>query len=192
MAINKQAVTDRARQIIRENPRWGKNRINNELRTEFHKGLRSATILSLKGEISRENPRLTSEYYSRGGVPARLLDVYNGWKTAGFTPWEARELTIGHGDKFDAHKVYDSVPAQQAREFRMKIIREQRAMGWAPKRIRENIMDFYRRGKDSSPWEHIRAEYKPREQKDFLTYRELVRRRAKAKQKRLLRSYKGK
>lgn len=181
-----------AKQLIKDNPTWGKNKINDVLRKEYGVGIRSESVLLLKSEVSRENPKLSSSLYRTGGVTHNLSDIYNGWRKAGFMPYEARELTIGHGNKFDAQKVFDSIPAQEARAFRIKIINEQIKMKWTKKQIRENILDFYIRSRSASPWEHIRAEYKPRLKKDFVTYKTLAEKRrikAKAKQNRLLKDY---
>ena len=189
----KEEIRARAKEIIKADPTAGKNRVNAILRIEYGAGLRSDTLLKLKAEVARDNPKLAPDLYRTGGVSPQLRTIYKGWKDAGFLPFEARELTIGHGTPFDAQTVFDSIPAQLAREFRMKIIQEQLKMKWDAKRIRENILDFYRRSKSSSPWEHIRAEYKPRLKKDFLTYKTLANKRkirAKAKQNRLLRGKK--
>lgn len=185
-------IRARAKELIKDNPTWGKNKINDVLRREYGVGIRSKSVLMLKGEVSRENPKMSSTLYRTGGVSRNLNEIYNGWRKAGFMPYEARELTVGHKNPFDAQKVFDSVPAQEARTFRKKIIDEQIKMGWTKKQIRDNILDFYLRSKSASPWEHIRAEYKPRLKKDFQTYKTLANKRrikAKAKQNRLLRGY---
>ena len=189
---NKEDIRIRAKELIKDNPTWGKNKINDVLRKEYGVGIRSTSVLALKSEVSRENPKMSSTLYRTGGVSPKLNDIYNNWRVAGFLPFEARELTVGHGKEFDARKVFDSIPAQEARAFRLKIINEQIKMGWTKKQIYENILDFYTRSKSASPWEHIRAEYKPRLKKDFQTYKTLANKRrikAKAKQNRLLRGY---
>lgn len=188
----KEELRERAKLLIKTNPTLGKNSINSMLRSEYGKGLRSETLLKLKSEVSKENPKLASSLYRTGGVSRNLNEIYNGWRKAGFMPYEARELTVGHANPFDAKKVFDSIPSQEARAFRTKIIDEQLKMRWTKKQIRENILDFYLRSKSASPWEHIRAEYQPRKKKDFLTYKTLAdkrRAKSKAKQQRLLRDY---
>lgn len=185
-------IRARAKELIKDNPTWGKNKVNDVLRKEYGVGLRSESILAIKGDVASESPKLAPTLYRTGGVSPKLNDIYNGWRQSGFLPFEARELTVGHGKEFDARKVFDSIPAQRAREFRIKIVKEQKEMGWTNKQIYENILDFYLRSKSASPWEHIRAEYKPRLKKDFQTYKTLANKRrikAKAKQNRLLRGY---
>ena len=185
----KQELKTRAKELIISNPTAGKNKINTILKAEYGEGLRSRTILQLKQEVAVENPKLIPQLYRTGGVSTNYKEIYNGWRAAGFLPFEARELTIGHEHPFDAKAVFDSIPSQRAREFRVSIIKEQLNVGWSVKQIKDNILDFYIRGKKVDPWEHIRAEYKPRKKIDFIDYREQIRKRAKAKQKRLLRGY---
>lgn len=184
----KEEIRARAKQLIAENPLSGKERINKQLRAEFGKGLRSSTVLKLKGEVSAERPSLYPQLYSTGSVPRGLNEIYKGWLRSGFLAFEARELTLGHGDRyrsFDAKAVFDSIPGQLARETRANLVRQQLRDGWTKKQIRDNITDFYLRSKKTDVWAHIRAEYKPKKQVDYTDYREKVRRRAKAKQRRL-------
>jgi hypothetical protein len=188
MAKN-EALTSRARGIIEANPTYGKNKVNAILKSEFGVGLRDDTLLQIKREVAFDNPKLIPDLYRTGGVPKGKLAIYQGYRESGFLPFEARELTIGHGKDFNSQEVYDSIPAQQARAFRKHIIEEQIKLGWTKEQIKDNISDFYKRGKNSSVWEHIRAEYKPRKKVDFVDYREDIRRRAKAKQNRLLKGY---
>lgn len=185
----KQEILARARQIITENPSAGKERINKQLRAEYGKGLRSSTVLKIKEQVANEQPALYPLLYATGGVPPQLRDIYNGWRKSGFLNFEARELTLGHGDRyrqFDARAVFDSAPGQAARETRLNLVRQQLQSGWTKQQIKDNIIDFYRKSKKVDPWEHIRAEYKPRKRVDFIDYRDKVRRRAKDKQRRLL------
>ncbi len=186
----KQEIINRAKEIIQSDPTSGKNRINTILKIEYGKGLRSETILKLKREVATEHPSLIPQLYQRGSVPKSYNDIYRGWIKSGFLPFEAREFTLGHGNRyknFDAQAVYDSEPARSARAFRQRIIKEQLQAGWTMKRIKENLIDFYIRGKTKDPWEHIRAEYKPRKKVDYIDYKDKIRARAKAKQNRLLR-----
>jgi len=187
--VSKQEIITRAKEIIESHPTVGKAKVNEFLRAEFGIGLRSSTVLSLKREVASEQPKLFSELYRRGSVAKGLDDIYKGWRDAGFLPSEARELTVGHGDrylKFDARAVYNSPTGQSAREFRSKIVREQIKMGWTKKQIRDNLIDFYRRIRKFDPWEHIRAEYKPKKTVDFIDYRDKIRQRAKRRQQRML------
>lgn len=186
----KQERISRAKEIIESYPSAGKSRVNQYLKAEFGKGLRSSTVLELKRQVAAEKPRLYSELYERGGVPRGYNEIYKGWIRAGFLAFEAREFTLGHGSRymaFDARAVFDSEPARAARQFRSDLIRQQLAQGWTKKQIRDNIIDFYRRSKKVDPWSHIRAEYKPRKTIDYIDYREKVRRRARARQRRLYR-----
>ncbi len=184
----KAEIETRARQIIESDPTSGKQRVNKILRMEFGKGLRSATILKLKREVASEHPALLSQLYERGGVDRGLNKVYAAWIKSGFMPFEARELTVGHGVRyrsFDAQAVYDSGTGQAARHSRIDLIKQLRDKGWTNEEIRQHIIDFYRKSKTADVWTHIRAEYVPRKRIDFVDYRDAVRRRARAKQRRL-------
>jgi len=187
---SREEIIARAKEILEVYPAIGKSRVNQYLRAEYGVGLRSDTILQVKRELVAERPQMLWELYARGGLPRGYNDIYKGWRDSGFLPFEARELTVGHGVRylgFDARAVFNSVPGRAARQFRRELIQGQLAMGWSKKRIRENIIDFYRKGRKVDPWEHIRAEYRPRRKIDFIDYREKVRQRAKARQRRLLR-----
>lgn len=187
---SREEILARAKEIIEVYPSAGKDRVNQYLRAEYGVGLRSEAILRLKREVSAERPQMLWELYARGGLPRGYNQIYRGWIEAGFLPFEAREFTVGHGSRylaFDARAVFNSTTGKAARRFRTELIQQQLAMGWSRREIRENIIDFYRRGRKVDPWEHIRAEYKPRKRIDFIDYREKVRARAKARQRRLMR-----
>ncbi len=181
----KQEIRIRAREIIESYPSAGKQRVNRYLQAEFGKGLRSSTILEIKREVATESPRLIPELYQTGTVSREVRDIYNGWRKAGFLDFEARELTVGHGERyraFDTRAVFDSATGQAARQFRTQMVRDQLRRGWTKQQIRDNIIDFYRRSRKVDPWEHLRAEYRPRKRADLIDYRDAVRRRAKARQ----------
>ncbi len=186
----KQEILARAKQIIEADPTSGKKRVNTLLQAEYGMGLRSSTVLRLKQEVANEKPYLFPQLYLRGSVPTSYNEIYRGWLKSGFLAFEARELTLGHGERykaFDAASVFNSAPGEAARETRMAMVREWLAKGWTKQEIREHIIDYYRKSKVIDPWSHIRAEYKPRKRMDFVDYRTKVRARAKAKQRRLLR-----
>lgn len=188
--VTKQEILARAKEIIISQPSAGKERINRQLRTEFGVGLRSATVLKIKSDVASEMPRLLPELYGRGSVPKGLNDIYKGWIRAGFMAFEARELTLGHGERyraFNAKAVFDSAPAEAARQTRINLVRDLLKQGWTKKQIRENIFDYYKRSKERSPWDMIRAEYKPSKKVDYKDYRAKARKRAKAKQRSLQR-----
>lgn len=187
----RQEIMARAKQLIEQSPSAGKARINKQLQAEFGVGLRSSAVLKLKEEVATAIPSLAPELYRTGGVPKGLNDIYKGWRNAGFLPFEARELTVGHGERyraFDAKAVFDSAPGEAARQTRTDLIRQQLRNGWTRKQIRENIIDFYLKSRKFDPWRHIRAEYKPLKKVDYRDYQGKARRRAKVAQKRLMRT----
>ena len=186
----KDELLKRAKEIIEANPRASKDKVNQYLRIEMGVGLRSDTILRLKAEVASEKPSLAPELYARGSVGKGLNEIYNGWIAAGFLPFEARELTVGHGERyrnFNAQSVFNSQSGEAARRTRIRIIQEQLKAGWTRQQIRDNIIDYYKKSRKLDPWEHIRAEYKPTVKTSGADYRDKVRARAKAKQQRLLR-----
>lgn len=184
----KQEIISRAKEILTSNPFFGKERVNQFLRAEFGVGLRSSKILSLKREVGEEKPELFADLYGRGSVGGGLNDIYRGWIKAGFLPSEARELTVGSGSsylKFDARAVYNSEPGIAARDFRSNLVQQQRKMGWTKTQIISNILDFYKRIKKFDPWEHIRAEYRPKKKVDYIAAR---RKRAVRRQRDILKA----
>lgn len=190
----KQQIISRAREIIINNPTAGKERVNQKLRAEFGVGLRSATILQIKQVVATEHPSLYPELYAAGSVPRGLNEIYRGWLKSGFMAFEARELTLGHGERyraFDARAVFDSAPAQAARQTRINWVRDLLRQGWTKQQIRQNIIDFYLKSKRVDVWRHIRAEYKPHKKVDYREYEAKARKRAKSSQKRLLRPSKS-
>lgn len=78
--VSKEVRVDRARELIRLHPEWGKNRINKELREEFGTGLRRIYVGRLKGE----------ELYVK---PSRVERRYQKLTKEGFLPTEARQLS---------------------------------------------------------------------------------------------------
>lgn len=185
----KQEIRARAKELIESQPSAGKERINKQLRAEFGVGLRSSTVLKLKEEVAEAKPALYPQLYAMGSVTKGLNDIYRGYLKAGFLAFEARELTLGHGERyraFDARAVFDSAPAIAARQTRINWVRDLLKQGWTKKQIRDNIIDFYRRSKKVDVWQHIRAEYKPRKKVDYKEYKTKARKRARAKQKSLL------
>lgn len=184
----KQQIINRARELIINTPSAGKERINKQLRAEFGVGLRSATVLKLKAEVAEAKPALYPQLYALGSVTKGLNDIYRGYLRAGFLAFEARELTLGHGKRFrafDARAVFDSAPAQAARQTRLNWVRDLLKQGWTKQQIQQNIIDFYLKSKRVDVWRHIRAEYKPRKRVDYKEYKTKARRRAKSSQRRL-------
>ena len=114
--------------------------------------------------------------------------IYRAWRNAGFLVQEAKELTYGSkGVKIDARKVFNSRPARRARINRQGWIRNLIDRGWTIKEIEREARTYYTRDTKRSPWDFIRAEYKPRLKKDFKDYREAAKQRAEAETRTLYR-----
>lgn len=184
MASREQKII-RAKQLIQSEPFLGKNRINAILKSEFGSGLRSQEILNVKSAVAKESPKLISQLYYKGGIPRKLDGVYNGWRMAGFLPHEARELTIGHGASFDSNAVFNSEPGKAARQSRIDWINMLHRQGWSKKQIRKELIDYYIRGKEKSPWDFIRAEYRDKKKIDFIDYKKKAQIRSLRKTNRL-------
>lgn len=186
----KEEVYQRAKEIIASDPTASKNRINQFLRAEYGVGLRSETVLRLKREVGEERPNLMPMLYSRGSVQGSLNDIYAGWIRAGFLPFEARELTVGHGERyrnFDARGIFDSETGKATRATRIAYVQRLRKAGWSDAQIRQNIIDFYLKRHEFDVWRHIREEYKPRKVMDFVDYKAKTRKRVSAQQRRYMR-----
>jgi len=114
--------------------------------------------------------------------------IYAAWLNAGFLPEEADELTYGSkGVKVDAEEVYRSRPARIARRTRQEWIRWLLDRGWTTAEIKREIGAYYAFDTKRSPWDFIRAEYRPPQRKDYRDYREAARRRAGTQVKSLYR-----
>lgn len=184
-------ILSRAKELIESMPSAGKERINTLLRKEYGRGLRNSVILGIKAEVSIQIPSLYPKLYQSGSVSKGYREIYNGWRAAGFLPFEARELTLGHGKRyqqFDSKRVFNSEPSIAARETREKLIKLYIKQGFTPKQIRAIVYKYYTDSKKVDPWEHIRAEYKPRDKVKRTDYMNKVRKRSKSKQKRLNRT----
>lgn len=121
MPSKRQTKVERAKELMRANPYWGRTRINNALRKEFKHGLRNSEVAVIKTSIEASLPLEYQRYKS-------LLND-------GFLKSEARILNqerIGT----DAMKEY--------RYGRRKLIQEARQLGMKPARITHEILLGYR------------------------------------------------
>lgn len=106
--------------------------------------------------------------------------IMHRWINAGFSPQEAHEFTYGHGDvNVDAQKVYDSQPAIQARHERLRWIKFLRQNNWTDQQIKQAIRNHYSPGKNNSPWDFIRENYRSLGTKPMPQYREAAALRAR-------------
>jgi len=179
-------IRQRAAELFRTNPTWGKRHVAAELRSEYRVAMSWESLLEIKKRVAYEQPERAGEFYRTGGVGLRELDIYNGWRQAGFTPFEARELTYGHGGvKVDARTVYNSETGKATRQTRKEWVEWLRSRGWSKRQIAQEARDYYKRGRKRSPWDFIRDSYRPRMKKDFNEYREMQRKRAEIKTNKL-------
>lgn len=183
-----QDIEQRARELWNDNPGWGKRRMASELRLEFGKALRDSTLLEIKNQVAYADPSRAGDFYQTGGVSMKNIDVYRGWRQAGFTPFEARELVYGHGGvNVNSQAVFDSEAGRKAREERTKYIEDLKSRGWSKRKITEELKAYYKRSSKRSPWDFIRAEYNPnlvkkKDSQDDSQYNRMVAKRRKEKQ----------
>lgn len=112
--------------------------------------------------------------------------IMHRWINAGFAPTEAHEFTYGHGDvNVDAQNVYDSQPAIEARRERMRWIKILRQNGWTDEQIKKAIQNHYSPGKNNSPWDFIRENYRSLGVKPIPQYREAAAERARERTRQL-------
>jgi len=111
--------------------------------------------------------------------------IYHGWLNAGFLPEEAEELAYGSkGIKVSAEKVYGSRTGRAARVSRRQWIQDLLKQGWTEEEIAREARAYYARDSKRSPWDFIRAEYRPPAKKD---YREAAKKLAEVEVKTLYR-----
>lgn len=168
-------IERRTKEVIGVHPEWGKRKVAEAVRAEFGKAPRWETILKYKAEVAYREPQRAGEFYRTGGVSPSKRDIYMQWRKDGFTPFEARELTQGHGVKVDSLLVLTSKPGMAARKARRGWVHDRRNEGWTWKEIRDALKAQYIRDRKLTPWDFIRAEYKPRQKVDFIAYREMQR-----------------
>lgn len=175
-------IRDRAKELWEQHPTWGKRRMADELKAQYGQAPRWETLLRIKKQVAYQQPERAAEYYTRGGVGRNRINIYKGWRDAGFLPFEARELTYGHGAKSRsltwAKTVFNSMPGKAARQSRLSWIENLRDRGWTRKQIEREAREYYRRDSQRTPWDFIRQEYKPRQKVDFKEYRAMARQRS--------------
>lgn len=186
-ATLREVKTFRAGQIVLKNPDYSYVRINKLLKDEYGSGLRKQYILELIRGIREVKP---TQIEVRGlHATAEQRRIYWRWRKSGFIASEARKLTLGHGDtKVDSKAVFGSAPARLARLHRKKWIAMLIKRGWNHKQIRDEIANYYTRGKKRSPWDFIRKEYQPVGKIPIASYR-AARDKAREKIKRLYKAY---
>lgn len=127
--VPKEQRVERARELIRSHPDWGKDRVNKELRGEFGTGLRRIYVAGLKRE----------ELYAK---PSRVERRYQTLTKEGFLPTEARQLS---------HLPISSAALKEYRAQRKAMVRagERTGRPVRAKQIRElyRLEGHYEKGK---------------------------------------------
>ncbi len=92
---------------------------------------------------------------------------------AGFLEGEVRELAEAKSpDGKDQPPIDLNSPVwQSVMKSRQEWIQDKVARNWTEEEILREIMAYYERGEGRSPWDFIRAEYKPVKRADYLDAR---------------------
>jgi hypothetical protein len=101
-------------------------------------------------------------------------------RAAGFLDYEIEQFATAVDPEGKPQPPVDiTTPVwQRAMRSRRDWIEDKISRGWTETEIREELMNYYRRGEKRSPWDFLRVEYRSPQRID---YREAVRRRAQAR-----------
>ena len=101
-------------------------------------------------------------------------------RAAGFLDYEIEQYATAVDSESKPQPPIDiSQPVwQRAMKSRRDWVEDKISRNWTEAEIREELMNYYRRGEKRSPWDFLRIEYRPPTRID---YREAIRRRAQAR-----------
>lgn len=162
-------IIQATKDYITEYPTHGKERVRQYIKERYAAAPSNEAILDLKREVWGMSPNV----------------AYIGWRRAGFTPYEAKELVFGSkGVRVDWAAVFNSIPGKRARASRQRYINEQVKAGKAGIDILKTITDYYK-APNTNPFDHIKVEYRPPKKADYRDYTKQARVQAKSRQKSL-------
>ena len=127
MAITRQRIINRAKQLIISNPIWGKDKINVQLRREFGVGLRRIEVAKLKKLVTKQSPILSQQQIY---LKQRQVTL----QREGFLPQEAQ---------YYSHYPISKPGLKSIRRFRASEIRNAIKKGVSRARIISYISDSY-------------------------------------------------
>lgn len=98
---------------------------------------------------------------------------------AGFTAYEIEELSRAETGKGEPQPPIDTDKPvwQSVMNSRRDWVEDKLSRGWSWMEIRMEIENYYRKDVKRSPWDFIRAEYRPPKRMDYV---EMIRRRSQA------------
>jgi len=188
--VLREVKTFRLGQLIEEHPDYSYTRLNKLLVDEFGSGLRKKYVLELVRSVRAIKPTQVEVR----GLPATGIQqtIYWKWRRAGFVQEEAKELALGHGGvKVNCQAVYNSAPAQLVRIDRRKLIKGLLKKGWTKAEIAKEIRAHYTKDKKRSPWDFIKALYRPPQKAELTAYKKAVQARAKSQARELYRAHRA-
>lgn len=107
---------------------------------------------------------------------------YNIWIKAGFLDFEAKKLAYGDGSPdYKSKIIFNSIPARLARKSRIEWINSLKKQGFNGDQIKREILEYYAKGKERSPFEFIRSEYRDKKGIDKDAYHNAAQKRASEK-----------
>ena len=104
-------------------------------------------------------------------------------KRAGFIPMEIYRYDAGVGPDNEPQPPIDlnSPLWQTAMQTRFEWMDDKRRRGWSDTEIGNEIANYYARGRKRTPWDFLKAEYRPPKRVDYIAaVRRRARRRARA------------
>ncbi len=90
---------------------------------------------------------------------------------AGFLDYEIQQLASATAPDGSPQPSIDlSSPAWQSTlESRISWVQDKVGRGWTKEEIENTLMNYYSGASDRSPWDFLKAEYRPRKRVDYLT-----------------------
>jgi len=174
-----------ARGLIIQNPEWGKDRINKQVKARFGVGLRRIDVARLKDTLLIGRPKARTGRKSIAALlgeelitPERAATVgfdeaYMRLRSAGFIDMEIRNIFSAGNTPV----LFTTEPFKAMLKSRRKWFRSRIKSGWSKGQVISAIRKYYSVEK-RSPFDFLRREYKPPLRVDFKVYREAARKRA--------------
>jgi len=181
-----------ARTLIITHPKWGKDRVNREVKTYYGTGLRRIDVARLKDTTLIGRPRartgrkpieklvreaiLLPEVAIRRVITIGFDEAYHRLRAAGFIDMEIRHIFSAG----NVPELFNTAPFNAMIHQRRHWVMERIKKGWTKGQLLDAIKRYYTKP-ERSPFDFLRREYKPPLRVDFVKYRAAARKRAMAK-----------
>lgn len=199
--VTRQARLDRLKEFILINPTYGRKKLAKELKKEYGVSFRLTTIAKVKEEvllgekIPYKKPTgkksITGLLYEEIMSPQQAIlvgfdEAYHKFVSAGFLKMEIRNIFSAG----NVPELFSTKPFEAMLRERRAWVRDRIKAGLTKGQIIDSIKGFYSKrditgGPVNSPFDFLRGVYLPPLRVDFKTYRELSRRRALKKTRKL-------